>query len=332
MNVRNLLERRNTIYGACALWILFFHLFRYTQLPQLPVLSNFLRLGNLGVDCFLFLSGVSLCKSAKKNNYVGKKWLVFFRKRAARILLPYLIVLIPHYCWAAVFEHSGSVLRRAALFFCDLSFVTFWVKGLQTVWYVFGIALCYLLFPLIYNYVRTKNLTGKILLVIAAVGFACAAAFLPYFQNLEIVWARLPIFIIGVCYGLRDDADRKTPLPIFILAGLVLLILGWVVSADLLPSQKPIHLCIRWLFYVPMTLALLLLVSKGEKKIRVLEWTGSLSLEIYLVHITMLHVLSYFGLVDRLGFWLYLLLPLYAIPVAWLVRLITELILKKRKT
>ena len=50
------------------------------------------------------------------------------------------------------------------------------------------------------------------------------------------------------------------------------------------------------------------------------EWVGTLSLEIYLIHITLLHPIKYYGIMDAVGCWLYLILPVIAVLISWLVK------------
>ena len=64
--MKNLLERRDEIYGVCALWIVLFHVFRRISMPYIPVVTNVIGLGNMGVDIFLFLSGVCLYLSSDR--------------------------------------------------------------------------------------------------------------------------------------------------------------------------------------------------------------------------------------------------------------------------
>lgn len=334
MNRPGLLEKRNTVYGICAVWILLFHIFRYISIPAVPILSNLLRLGNLGVDVFLFLSGMGLCVSVCKHGYSGKAWADFYCRRAARILPPYLIVMVPYYCWAALCQHTGGLMRRLALFFSDLLYITFLVRGIQIVWFVLAIFVFYLLFPILYRFAKKASPLQKVLMLLGVVGFAFLASFPPYLHNLEIVFARLPIFIIGVFYGTESGnrgIEPRLSLLKYIAAALTLLLCGWIVSANLIPSHSDTWLLLRWLVYVPMTLAFLLFVSNFGARSRTFDWIGALSLELYLVHRTALYVLEHYGWIDKLGGWLYLLLPLFSIPAAWLVKRLGTIIRGKRR-
>ena len=72
-----------------------------------------------------------------------------------------------------------------------------------------------------------------------------------------------------------------------------------------------------------------MLMSLAGKRIAFLDWLGTFSLEIYLVHIAVLRMLSFYGGIDLLGNWLYLVLPISSIPVACLVQLLSNFLLKQ---
>ena len=75
----------------------------------------------------------------------------------------------------------------------------------------------------------------------------------------------------------------------------------------------------RLLLYIPMTLAFLILISELEMNPRALAWTGGMSLEVYLIHITLLHPIKYYGIMAAVGYGLYLLLPAVSILLSWAV-------------
>ena len=56
---------RKELMGFSALLILVCHAYAYIDLP--PLLGYVLSIGNIGVDCFLFLSGMGLWYSLSKS-------------------------------------------------------------------------------------------------------------------------------------------------------------------------------------------------------------------------------------------------------------------------
>lgn len=74
-----------------------------------------------------------------------------------------------------------------------------------------------------------------------------------------------------------------------------------------------------------MTVLLLTLVSDFGNGLRFFELLGTISLEIYLVHITILHPLAYWGYVERFNNRLYLILPFISVAIAWLVKQLSDI-------
>lgn len=327
--MKALLEKRNTIYGACAIWIVVFHVFRRISMPYIPVLTNIICIGNLAVDIFFFFSGLCLSLSVTKYNYPDTGWKPYFKKRLTRILLPYVIVCVPYYFWSAVFETSGSIVRKALVFFANLTSVSFWLKGTQTTWYVYGILIFYCLFPVIHSFVKKSGALQITALLSGMILFATATAYIPVLKNSMIVWARFPVFTIGVVAGTIPDKDRVPNAAQTVVAALIVVLLGCLTSTSELSEAFSFPPVCKFLLFIPLTLALLTLLAIFGKKNRFLEWIGGLSLELYLVHITMLHPLKYYGVIQTLGLWLYLFLPAVSLLLAWVVGLIEKRILKR---
>lgn len=327
--MKKLLEKRNSIYGACAIWIVLFHTFRRIGMPYIPVITNIVGIGNMAVDVFFFFSGLCLSLSVKKHDYEKSGWGEYYGRRLVRVLLPYLIICIPYYLWAVIFESSGRIGRKAAIFFANLSSASFWLKGTQTTWYVYGILVFYILFPLIYTFVKKSNVGKQITFLLGLVLFAILTAYVPIAKNSMIVWARLPIFTIGVIAGMTQIKEREPRTVELIGAAIILVFLGWLTSLSEISDAFTIPQVYRLLLYIPMTLALLKLLSGIGKKINIFEWIGGLSLEVYLIHITLLHPIKYYGIMDSVDYWLYLILPAITLAIAWVVGRIEKLILKQ---
>jgi peptidoglycan/LPS O-acetylase OafA/YrhL len=327
--MRALLEKRNSIYGACAIWIVLFHTFRRISMPYIPIAINIVSIGNLAVDVFFFFSGLCLSLSAGKHDYQKTGWRPYFKKRLSRVLLPYLLIGIPYYIWAAVCETSGSVLRRGAAFLADLSSASFWLKGMQTTWFVYGILLFYTLFPAIYAFVKRSGSGKKIAFLFGLILFAVAAAYTPVLKNSMIVWVRLPVFSIGVMAGTLPEQDKVPGKGPTAAAALLVVLLGWLTSLSELSESFTIPAVYKLLLFLPLSLSLLMLLSRFGKRVRFLKWAGGLSLEIYLVHITLLHPLKYYGIIEALGYWLYICLPAAALLLAWIVGEIEKHIRKR---
>lgn len=334
MQIDAVLKKRDVIYGICAIWIVLFHVYRRISMPYIPVLTNILGLGNMGVDVFMFISGVCLSLSANRSNYNETGWKVYFQKRLSRVLIPYLLIAIPYYTWHSLVEYKG--VDKFVKIIKDVTSYSFWTKGTQTTWFVFAILVFYLLFPIIYNISKNGKPGVQIIMILIMCGFAVLTAYVPGLKNSTICWARLPVFAIGVIIGCnpkRFRAGSQNQIKWLVgISVLLLLVLGTLISfwevKDV--DVKPV---IRFLLYIPTTLALMTVLSyltKGEQsKKNLMALIGTLSLEIYLVHITLLHPFKYYGIMKQVGYWLYLILPVIAVLISWVISKIEKFILKR---
>ena len=185
--MNSLLAKRNTIYGVCALWIVLFHVYGRIGMPYIPVLTNFICIGNMAVDIFFFFSGLCLALSVKKHDYPVIGWKEYFKRRFVRIIIPYLIIGIPYYLWAAIFESSPGFLHKAAAYLGNLSSASFWIYGKETTWYAYAIILFYLLFPLLYTFIHKHHKIKTLILLCGMIVFAIITAYLPVLNHSKIV-------------------------------------------------------------------------------------------------------------------------------------------------
>ena len=328
----NLLKKRNAIYGICAIWIVLFHTFRRISMPYIPVITNIIGIGNMAVDIFFFLSGVCLSLSAARQRYLEKGWAEYYKRRFIRIILPYLIICIPYYLWATAFESTGTFVHRVIAFVANFSSATFWLRGIQTTWYLYGIALFYILFPFLYRFAIQNGWKKKFILLLGVIAFAITTAYVPVLKNSMILWARLPIFLIGTFVGASEKMPETRKTIVRVVSATVFILLGVLTSMSELSKSFTIPQVYRLLLYIPMTISLMILLSTPPtRRARLFKWIGSFSLEVYLVHITLLHPVKYYGMMDAVGYWLYLILPVVSVLIAWVFARIEDLILKKGK-
>lgn len=332
MKLTNLLEKRSAIYGVCALWIILFHVFRRISMPYIPVLTDILAAGTPTVDVFFFLSGVSLTLAAEKHHYMEKHWKGYLKRRLERILIPYFIVGIPYYLWNCIYEVHGSVAKKILAFFANLSSASWWLRGTQTTWYVYAIILFYCLFPFLFCFIKKRSRAAQITLFVGMIGFAIMTAYIPILNYTVKVWSGLPIFTLGIWAG-NEFREKQYNLPMTsrIACLAIILLIGAVISNSELSPTFTLPIIYRNLLHLPLTLALMALLSvhQMKTKLRVLEWLGGLSLELYLVHVTLLHPIKYYGIMDAVGYWLYLILPLVSGLLAWIVKKLEEIILNQ---
>jgi peptidoglycan/LPS O-acetylase OafA/YrhL len=323
--MEKVLEYRNETYGFLALWILFFHVkMRVDMAVSIPIITSFIEKGNFAVDVFLFLSGLCLCLSLKRDDNM----LHFYTKRFKRVVVTYLIIAIPFFIWKSLEEVPSNGFAH---FFYDISGLSFWFSGCQNAWFVEAILLFYIITPPIFRVVRQSIVASIVLLLLVYALNAIAFYAIPLYKHSAVAWTRLPIFIIGIIiayYWPHFDVPNRKP----VIAGLLIFSLVFLYFV-------PDHLSgfLNWQLYALMVLPFLAIIS--ETFIRIPESVrnlfsklGLVSLEIYLVHIMTLHVFTFYGLNKQIGQWMYLLLPSITLPISLLVPHISSYILFLNKS
>ena len=295
LSTRELSTYRTEIMGLCCLYVVFSH--NYFKWPDsFSFLRRFANCGNIAVEIFLLLSGVGLFFSFRRDSSLGN----YYSKRIVRILVPYILTAVPFYLWYSAIGQD--------LFWKGFLNISLFERGSKFTWYPVAALLCYLIFPLIYwlqnrpIIVHNKRIDNDCLtLLLCLLWFFALYAMEKlcpdFFKNSEIVWTRIPIFVIGCRLG-AVVADNKSfswesvPASVFIIA------------VYLYVLRRQVSLSAFWIrmSYIPMSFAFLivfLFLAKLTAKTwigSVLRFLGTRSFEIYLVHVMLIRVWKqYFG-------------------------------------
>lgn len=322
--MRKKIAYRNQIYGFSALWILFFHINNHFPV-NIPIINSFLKVGNCGVDVFMFLSGYCLTVSYQKKPDLK----VFYKKRITRLLIPYLLISIPYYIYK---NYTTTAFMDGSFnlsgFIKDLFGYSFWFEGSRTTWFVHAIIIMYIFFPLFYNIIK-KNIIFAISLLI----FSYLFIVLSYlcFSNhhlFSIAICRFPVFIVGMLFfkyniGLTINNNKRY---------IILFILYLALFIFVFPIRKHIPVTLLWLFYITFTIPIIYIIEYISEKIKkngICSFVGLFSLEIYLIHVMILNILNWHNYINKFSFYLYILVPLLAIFLSWIVSKISKYIAKK---
>lgn len=307
---------RGELMGAAMLFVMLFHV----SVSRNDHFYGLHRCGNIGVDIFLFLSGVGLWFAWTRQPSVRK----FYRRRLLRILPTWLTV-------AGVFytaDYLGQ--QRFSSSITDLiGDITinwdFWLHDELTFWYVPAIMMLYLLAP---HYMRliTKHPIYRwlpLLMVVWCVMVQWVQPIHSVVGHLEIFWSRVPIFFIGINMG-RSVKEKHT------IEGsavwLLLLAFGMTFGSSLYLEQVrhgQFPLFVERMLYIPLTITAILamnsIFSRMPKCINsCFKTVGTLSLEMYLLHVqfVLLHIEQH-----HLGYWLtFLLTVAITLPMAWMLQ------------
>lgn len=330
----DLSKYRPQLMGVAMTVVVLFHVGGFRHDSLLYCLS---RVGNVGVDMFLFLSGMGLWFSWSRlmQGRSRRAWREFYVRRFVRIWPAWLIVAGTYYALQYADGRIGA--PRLAL---QIAFNWgFWADGELTFWYIPTTMAFYLFAPAYMQLIR-RNPDWR-LLPVAAMLFCVAAHYYAPLRHsigyLEIMTSRVPIFLLGVNAGLWVMERRRLRPGSFWLVLLVFLLSAFVCVnfEDGLRGRFPLFL--ERMAYIPLTISMLLLLGRLFASLppaagRVFALVGTLSLEIYLIHVQF--VLQNIRQ-HHLGYWLTALAVMaVSVAAAWVVHKIAScvepLLLQKR--
>lgn len=299
LNWRILSKNRNMLFGVAILLVMLLHSQGYTGISSWPgfkkssILSCFYEVmtrSTVGVDMFLFLSGIGLYYSFSKNSDVK----IFYIKRLKRVLIPYLVIGTVYWILRDLIFSSDS-----ALFWKDLTWVTYYTKGTSTYWYVNFILIMYLIYPLVYYMLesRYRNL-NLVLLMIFTCGLMCIL-YIYYpelYSNIEKSLGRMVAFFLG-CYWGKLVKSGKRMNDMWLLYALFIPWLGGILQYLSKKDIIPWKLSIRpWYGLLAIGICILLSVIFTISDFGIigkfLNLAGTHSLELYLTHVAMKNMLK----------------------------------------
>lgn len=322
---------RQEIMGIACLWVVFHHnIFDWPSF--LEPIRKLATYGNAGVDIFLLLSGISLYFAYSKKPQLGS----FYKRRAIRLLIPYILLAVPYWIWKDIGLQKGP-------FLLDVTMLSFPLDGIITTWYVGAILLFYLAYPLIHKlYFETGKRFGLSVNenVIAIILPACMAAlcfianrFVPgFYKNVEIALTRTVIFLIGCKAGEWVFEKRSLRKETLWISGVFLVF--YIVA-----FRTTVKLTDYWirLTYAAVAISVVLLLTALLNRMhwkplnRILIYFGDRSLELYLAHVLLKNVyLTYFSepVLDRWCVLDYMIVIALSIAIADMVHWVSKKIYK----
>lgn len=173
-----ILSRRDELMGVAIILVILYHLYCWCNYGHFDLF----KYGYIGVDIFMYVSGLGLCFSYNKRSLLS-----FYKRRMIRIIPIFcvfnIILLLISYDNTLQLKHVvGSF---TTLNFYDLS-------SNSKEWFISSILLLYLLFPVIY-----KSTTGKAI-VTASILIAIVGTFFKLDWRHDCLLSRLPIFMLGI--------------------------------------------------------------------------------------------------------------------------------------
>ena len=320
----NISRFRGEQMGAAMLFIILFHV----GLDRWDPFFGLRRTGNVGVDIFLFLSGVGLWYSWSKmtENGMSVRDMLkrFFRNRYLRIYPAWLIMASLYY----IPRFHGGTLRAWIDLIGDIAINwDFWLYDELTFWYIPAIMMLYTIAPF-YMMLIQRHPMYRWLPLISVIWCVMVQWVIPIHHavgHLEIFWSRVPIFLLGINFGSlvksRYIIDGQA---VWMLAAIWLLTFGTCLYLEQM-RHGHFPLFVERMLYIPFTITSVMLLNRIFRRLpsrcnTVLRFVGMVSLEAYLIH-------SHFVLchIERLhiGYWpTFLLTAIITMPLAWLLHVV----------
>ncbi len=327
---------RNVLMGIATLSVLIFHftddcrIYKYNFEGIIQFFNRYIS--STGVDIFLFLSGFGLYYAWKKNN----NYKTFITKRLKKIIIPYLLIAIPAFIIKNIFIKNLGVLSVLE----GVSFYTFFTTGDNWYWYILMIAICYLIYPWIFEIVEeNKTKIKSQTTMIGVFTFITVIAMLlqqnnaSLFSKINIMVLRFPVFVLGSFIG-RASYEKRPIGKEWIAFGIISLICVTLRETNKIMLVRYVLGALN-LFIVFMIMKAFEFLARHKLKLtfvkKILEWFGKYSLELYLTHVTVRSIMCNLGYrTCRIRY--YLLMVVISIVLSIIIKKITDLIIKLLET
>ena len=304
---------RGELMGVAILLVVLFHV----GVARQSTFYGLCRMGNVGVDMFLFLSGLGLWFSWTRNPSCK----TFFLRRYLRIYPAWFIVACLYYIPRF---HGSDLMAWTDLAGDILINWDFWLHDELTFWYIPATMMLYLFAPA-YMQLIQRNACYRWLPVMMVMWCVLVQYVDPIHQavgHIEIFWSRVPIFFFGINMG--EAVRRNDTLPrstiVLLLAFFLMALCSCIYLEQMKHGRFPLFL--ERMLYIPLTVCGIIMLSQRLGGLprwagKALVFCGSVSLEVYLLHAQFVlnHLRQY-----HLPFWGTALLCLaITLPLAWLL-------------
>ena len=258
---------RGELMGIAIVFIILFHI----PLDRSDMFFGLRRCGNIGVDMFLFLSGIGLWYSWTKQ----PSFKSFYKRRLLRIFPTWLVISSLYYL-----QHFDFATGDYVDLILDITINWgFWLHDEGTFWYVPAIMMLYLWAPLYMKLIQQHPVYRW--LPVLMICWCCVVQWvIPIHQavgHIEIFWSRVPIFFIGINIGelVRKDT-RIEP------AGRSLAVITFLMTAATCIWLEQVRhgrfpLFAERMIYIPLTVSLILLMVQPHVHLPRRTESGDLS-------------------------------------------------------
>lgn len=274
-------KHRTYLMGLSIIGILLYHQYFVHDIW----LQVFVRFGGWGVEIFMFLSGLGITYSLKRNNLPK-----YYGNRLRRILPAYLISIALFFLILLISEE-----------YTDSS----WTGAVERWWFIKAILLFYLIAPLLKKVLDKWRWKGFIAILTAdffLLAFSYSKLMPQIFGANHLLMectTRLPAFVLGMSMVLMPDyaklivggGMRKYLLIPLLFSAMAIRVLTARKAAGVIPSDLIVNgvwhaflFVTQRIIFCFITPAVCLVVSRFTPFSKAISLCGALSLELYLLH------------------------------------------------
>lgn len=271
-------QYRSELMGIATLLIIICHAPIYgVQMPQW--LSIFLSNGGLGVDIFLFLSGMGMYNSWTSNKKKGNSLLFWLFKRYIRIIIPSILIIIPIYFLGVNQTHKSVIELLIELSGLGALF------GKSPLWFISCILLLYIITPLfsIILYGKRKMLW----LILLTLTFFTIAYMPPHNNIWHFIINRWPSYLLGFALAPNIKEQKLGSSWNFIFIPLFFYILLYTSN-----HVFSTHFSLFWLQGISVMTVCVIVINKYKYLNVFLSFMGIISLESYITNEYVLRIFS----------------------------------------
>ena len=250
---------------------------------KMPLLHTISLYGWLGVDMFIFLSAIGLCYSLEKNPCITD----YYKRRLLRILptwWTYMVVVV--IVSALTSLPHPSTISQIFLYFTGLGY---WVSGYYddfdnacqvyfNEWFIPTLLALYLIFPVL------QKMNKKTTVVITVVDLLVTNILLTlgFSHSIDLSYPRLLSFLIGIATYkfLLTESDRRAA-ALFKGVFIVMPIVFFFLYRYSLFASFRIFVSVS----MPLMFYILGRITDWSKTVKPFSFLGSISFELYLVHL-----------------------------------------------
>ncbi|MGB4440420.1 MAG: acyltransferase, partial [Sedimentibacter sp.] len=299
--------------GISILLILVHHL--TIRLINPNYLKPLLNVGFLGVAIFFFISGYGLISSyLKDKNYLNN----FFSKRVARVYIPFIVTnIFIGITSILIFNESYSITE----IFSTSIFLKNITSG-QVFWYINATILFYIVFFLSIKFSKTTTKAIVIMFI-----YSIIYIYVCRIQEMGIYWYNTAFaFPFGVLFAYKKE-NILYKIKTYYNALFIICLIGFVIIFLISFEESKNKFIFDTISSILFIFLIILLNYKLNIKSKLLDFIGSISFEIYLVHQFIIDI--FYGRYNTKQSLSFYLLVLIIIGVSFLLNMVSKVICEK---